>query len=291
MVLVCALAAGSAPSAPAQTLRSAALADVPALLADVIAHQHRNDEALTLYERRELRVLRKKVEAPADEERLFRVVPTGTGTLKLILAENGVAVTSGYYREQLRELERVLLWALDPNESKQRQRVIKGQRRAKERYDTVEAAGQAFLCVPAGRDDAGGRPLLKLACEPNPHFRPATRTTEVFRQTRATIWVDLAAAQLVRVVAELTGDLSIGAGVFGKVYRGSRFEMEQAEVAPGVWLPARFLYTIRGRKFLFGFEQHEAIAATHYRRVGPPAEALAAVREEIRQGGAARAPE
>jgi hypothetical protein len=110
----------------------------------------------------------------------------------------------------------------------------------------------------------------------------------MLRRTRATLWIDEAAAQMMRLEAELESDLSFGGGLLGKVYRGGRFLMEQAEAAPGIWLPTRFEYHLDGRKFVFGFELNEVTAISGYRRIGPPAEALAAVRHELSNGGAAR---
>jgi hypothetical protein len=84
----------------------------------------------------------------------------------------------------------------------------------------------------------------------------------------------------------MTSDISVYGGVGGKVYRGGRFLMEQAPVEPGIWLPVRFEVDITGRKFLFGFTQHEVTQITAYRRIGPPEQALAAVRHELSNGGA-----
>jgi len=252
------------------------------LLARVLENQHHNDDALLLYERREHRMTRKKEDDPApDEDKVFRVVPTGTGTVKLVLEEGGKPVTAENYREQLRYLEQALVWALDPNESKQKSRVQKWERRARERFETVEAARHAFTCAPAGREDRQGVNLIKLTCQPNPAFEPATRTQELFQHARAVLWVEPRSAQLARVEAELVSDLSIGGGLLGKAYRGGKFVMEQSEIAPGIWLPSRIQYHLRGRKFVFGFTMNEETIASHYKRIGPPAEAVVAIRSEI----------
>jgi hypothetical protein len=60
--------------------------------------------------------------------------------------------------------------------------------------------------------------------------------------------------------------------------------MEQAEVAPGIWLPTLYQYDYSGRKFLFSFAQHQTIEASHYRRIGPPSEALVAIQNELTSG-------
>ena len=269
---------------PAQAQGNGALTQtqIRELMARVAAQQHRNDDALTLYERREHRVARRREEdTAASEDKLFRVVPTGTGTLKLLLAERGKAVSSAYYREQLRHLEQVLVWALEPGESKQRGRVQKFERRNKERYETVEAAKNAFNCSWLGREERSGVALVKLQCEPNPAFEPATRAQEMFMHARAVLWIEPREAQLVRVEADTTRDVSIGGGMIGKIYKGGRFVMEQERVANGTYLPTLFRYDVKGRKFVFGFELHESISITQYQSIGPPAEALAAIRREL----------
>jgi hypothetical protein len=86
---------------------------------------------------------------------------------------------------------------------------------------------------------------------------------------------------MVRGEAHIMRDISFGGGILGKVYRGGVFSMEQAEVAPGIWEPTRYQYDFGGRKFVFSFDEHEIVEASHYRRVGSPREALAVVQNEL----------
>ncbi|HEY7679351.1 MAG TPA: hypothetical protein VIC04_02455, partial [Terriglobia bacterium] len=83
---------------------------------------------------------------------------------------------------------------------------------------------------------------------------------------------------------------SIGGGFFGKVYKGGRFVMEQAPVENGIWLPVELSYNFKGRKFVFGFELHERTRASSYRRIGPPAQALAQIRRELNSASASGSP-
>jgi len=59
--------------------------------------------------------------------------------------------------------------------------------------------------------------------------------------------------------------------------------LEQAEVQPGIWLPTFYQYDFVGRKFLFVFEIHERREESRYQRIGPPNEALIAIRRELSQ--------
>jgi hypothetical protein len=260
--------------------------EIRALVARTISSQHRDDAALTEYERTERRLVRKTAHDTAPtEDRTFRVVPTGTGVVRVQVEENGRPVDAELYRRQLRDVEQALVSALRPNELRQKRAVEKGAKRSREHTEMVDAVAQAFRFTWLGRETRNGRRLAKLGLESNPAFRPTSSNTKLFSNVRATIWLDEAAAQLVRVEAEVIRDISFGGGVFGKVYRGGRFVMEQAEVAPGVWLPTRYEYNFAGRRFVFGLEVHEVTEASRYRRVGPPADALVAIRHELGSGG------
>jgi hypothetical protein len=102
----------------------------------------------------------------------------------------------------------------------------------------------------------------------------------------AKIWVDHEQNQVARAEAHVMRDISFGGGILGKLYRGGVFSFQQAEVSPGVWLPARYQYDFMGRKFLFTFEEHQYIEASQYRHDGLPKQALALVESEIAGGKA-----
>jgi hypothetical protein len=256
--------------------------EVRALGDRAIANQHRNDAANREYERLERHYVR---EGPhVLEDRTFRVVPTGTGTLKLLAKEGDKPVDPAFYRKQLQAWEQVLAIAVNPNDPRERDSEERAQRKAQDRAEMVAAVRQAFRFTWLGRETRGGRTLLKLAMDPNPTFQPRSRSAELLTHARAVIWIDESQAQLVRGEAEIIRDISFGGGVLGKIYRGGRFVMEQEEVAPGIWLPTLYQYDFEGRKFLFGFAVHETTEISHYHRDGPPKDALVLVRSELANG-------
>ncbi len=287
------LPAAAQPAAPARDTAPLSAAEMRALVERAIANQHRSDEALNLYERREHRVAwdseeRKKVE----EDKLFRVLPTGTGTVKMALAERGRPTPPDDFRKQLQYLEQALVWALNPAESKQKQRVEKFEKKQAERRETVDAVLEAFDFTWLGRESHDGRRLVKLRLDPRPGYNAPSRATSLFTHATAVVWIEPQSAQLVRIEAELARDFSIGGGIFGKVYKGGRFVIEQAPLGNGennIWLPVELSYDFRGRKFVFGFSLHEQTHASGYRRIGPPAQALAQIRRELNAATAAPA--
>ncbi len=253
-----------------------------ALLLRVLSNQHRDDAALEEYERIEHRQVRQhEKDAAPTEDKTFRVIPTGTGIARIVIRENGRPVDPALYRKQLQNFEQALVLALNPAQPRQKQAAEKFAKRVREHWEMVEAVRDAFRYTWLGRETRNGRTLARIQLDPNPEFKPTARSTSLFANVRATVWVDEDAGQLVRIEAEIFRDIYFGAGLLGKVYRGGRFVMEQAEVTPGIWLPTLYDYNFAGRKFLFGLEVHELTEVSHYRRIGPPKEALVTIRREL----------
>jgi hypothetical protein len=257
--------------------------EMSAVVGRVIAATHRNDAALEVYERIEHWVDRKSENAPqAERDRTYRVFPTGTGTLKLILKDKGVAVSRENYHEQLEVLEKVLVWALEPEEAKQRERVTKWKKRSSERYRTIEAFRDAYTVTALGRETREGRTLLGMRFEEKPGFESRSIGTDILANSRVEMWVEESSGQPVRIQALLVRDIAFGGGLLGKVYRGGQVFIEQSEAAPGIWLPKSIRYHLRGRKFLFPSELLQSGEMSDYRRVGPPGEAVELVRKELK---------
>jgi len=156
----------------------------------------------------------------------------------------------------------------------------KGLADADIRPDMVTAIGKAFIFRWAGRVSVDSRPVVKLNFEPDPTYRSSARFASLYAHSRGIAWVDESSGQLMGAQAELTEDVSWGAGIIAKLYRGGQFNYEQHEVAPGVWMPTHYSYDFDGRKFLFSLNMHERMDYNDYLRLGPPEEALVVIRRE-----------
>jgi hypothetical protein len=256
--------------------------EIRALAARAIANQHRDDEAADAFEHIDHLFDRAGAsDLRVSQNKTFRVVPTGTGTLKLLLKENDRPVSAQEYQRQLKIWAQILEVAIQPGDPRQKASLEKCRKRRKERADLVDAALDAYRFGWLGRETRNGRAVTKLSLDPNPQFQPRTRAADMLTHARATIWVDDESGQMMHAEADITRDISFGGGILGKVYRGGHFEMDQAEVALGIWLPTRYKYDFSGRKFLFVFEVHELTEISHYHRLGTPGEALTAARREL----------
>jgi hypothetical protein len=254
---------------------------VRSLIARTVENQHRNDRAMEEFERVERVVTRKPGEnSDKISDRTDRILPSGTGIMKLQVAENGSPVSQVLYRHELQYAVSALDLAVHPNE-RYNQDLAKFEKRRRDQADLVETAVKAFRITWAGRETRGSRTLDKFLLEPDPDYKPVNRIAVTFQHVHAALWVDESQAQFARVEGDIASDITFGGGIAGKIYHGGHFVMEQSEVAPGVWLPTLYSYDVDGRKFLFGFGVHERTEITHYRRVGPPAESIELIRNEL----------
>jgi hypothetical protein len=272
----------SQPQSPSQPPSEAELN----LRADkLIANQHQNDYSLDQFERIERQVDRTAGLSPRIiEDRTFRIVPNGTGTMKILLSERGKAVDPGEYRKQLLLWQQTLEIALKPGDSRGKTAYAKYEKRKKDRSDLIDGTKEGFTHRWVGRETVNGHLCDVLQLEPNPQYHPHTLLQEAMSHVTAKIWVDLDQNQLVRGEAHVIKDVSFGGGILGKLYRGGVFSLDQAEVAPGVWLPTRYQYDFTARKFLFTFEEHQFIEVSRYKRIGSAKEALAVVQSELASG-------
>jgi hypothetical protein len=257
-------------------------AEIAARAQRLVANQHRDDEALKQYER---------IERHADftgepnprtiQDRTYRVVPTGSGTLKILLKDNGTPTDPNEYRRQLQAYEDLLELMLRPDDSRTKLAYEKFDKRNQQRAELVDSIVDTFAAKWLGRETKNGRPCDLFQLDPKPDFHPHSILQEALTHISAKIWVDRDVDELVRGEAHITRDISFGGGIIGKLYRGGVFSMDQGEVSPGIWEPIRYQYDFGGRKFLFSFADHQIVEASHYRRLGPPKEALTLVQNEL----------
>ncbi len=273
-------ASGQSADAPDQTpLSDEQLRD---LLAQTGRNQHHDDETLDTFERIEHVVERNGgPNGPIASDKTFRVVPTGSGHLSLLIRDNGQPVAADVYRRQLNDWEDILEIAIHADDPREIAVVAKQQRRWKDRAKFIDAVPGAFVIRWQGREVRDGRILERLQFEPNPNYQLHGDSIDWLVHARATVWIDAQAAQITRVDAYIIRDISIGGGILGKVYHGSHFVMDQAPAAGDIWEPTHFQYDITGRKFLFSSELHRVTTLGQYMHIGAPDKALAVVRADL----------
>jgi len=257
---------------------------IHALIARAIENQHRDDQALLEFERVEHRVGHSGENGDVATDIVERILPSQADNIKVKLSEKGVPVSPELYRAQLVFAVNQFTLAMHPND-RYKEDLAKFEKRRHDRSDLVDTAQKAFRLTWAGRetrnDPTGSHTYMKFLLDPDPAYQPINRFAASFQHVHALLWVDEAQAQFARLEGDVATDIPFAGGLAGKVYRGGHVSMQQEEVAPGIWLPTAYTYDVDGRKFVFGFAIHERTEITHYRRVGPPAEAIEIVRNDL----------
>lgn len=252
----------------------------PMLFDRVIANQKKNEEALDVYERIERLEIRKNPNDPTPATvKIARVIPSGTGMDHIPVGPDGQPTDAAAYRTALEQLEKALALAAE-GKSSQREALEKFAKRKKERSDLIEATRNAFLFTFADREQRGDRMLSKYVMAPNPAFKPTTRFTSVYTKVHGFVWIDETSGELARIEGDVTEDISVGL-FLGKIYKGSHFMQERYEFFPGLWLASFSQYDFDGRKLFSSFSIHERTFYSNYRYIGPPKEALSAIRAEL----------
>ena len=226
-------------------------------------------------------------------DRTDRVIPSGTGVMKLPLMENGAPAPPERYRSQLQFAVTALELEIHPND-RYKADMVKYQKRQREHADLVDSACKAFRMKWAGRETFpdphapnGSRTLGKILLDPDPGYVPTSHFAAAFQHAHATLWVDESQAQFARLEGDISSDITFAGGIAGKINRGGHFVLEQSEVEPGIWLPTLVTTDFEGRKFVFSFSMHERTEITHYRRLGPPLQAIEIIRAELNRFPAA----
>jgi hypothetical protein len=257
-------------------------AEQKSLVTRALANQDIDDDALQVYERVERHVVHDHDMSPsAGEDHTLRIIPTGAGSARILLAEHGRPTDPAAIQEQMIATEHLLEAAANPSNPQTKRDREKIEKRNSDRRELVTSIQKAFIFTWMGREVRDGRTLSKFHLDPNPKYQATSIRTEFLKHATATAWVDEKSAQLARLEAVLMTDISFVGGVAGKVYRDGHALIEQSEVEPGIWLPRLYQYDFTVRKFLFTSEVHERTEATRYQRIGNAQQALAAIKREI----------
>src|SRR5689334_2172453 len=140
----------------------------PDLFKRIIANQKKGEAALDLYERIERVETRKNPnDAKPSTVKISRVIPSGTGMVRISLGPDGKPKDSAAYRADLEGLARALALLMDDNRS-QREALEKYAKKKKDRNDLIDATHSAFLFTLVGNEPRGDRALSRYTMNPNP---------------------------------------------------------------------------------------------------------------------------
>src|SRR5204863_137877 len=131
----------------------------PELFKRIIANQKKGETALDLYERIERVETRKNPnDSTPSTVKISRVIPSGTGMVRIPLGPTGKPNDSAAYRADLESLARALALLVNDNRS-QRDALEKYTKKKKDRNDLIDATHNAFLFTLVGNEQRGDHAL------------------------------------------------------------------------------------------------------------------------------------
>jgi hypothetical protein len=121
----------------------------------------------------------------------------------------------------------------------QRRKVLEeAKKRGRNETEYLREFAQALEFTPAVAETREGRIMRVLSFVPRPGYKPKALEGRVYEGVRGRIWIDEDERQLARLEAEVFRDVSVG-GFLARVEKGTRFELDQLRVEPGVWAARR----------------------------------------------------
>jgi hypothetical protein len=171
-----------------------------------------------------------------------RVVQTGMGKVRLLLAEDGKPLSPD---RQAAERARLADVAAHPDELQRREQAIKNDEQHAEQM--LALLHNAFLFDEPHSEGSD----LKIGFRPDPAYQPKTMEEKVLHAMSGEVLVDERTMQLHRIEGKIPADVNLGWGLLGTVHAGSSFSTEHEMEQGGEWQVALVHTAIEGKAVLF----------------------------------------
>jgi hypothetical protein len=186
------------------------------------------------------------------ESQTHLYVETTQAMAGMIIATNGRRLTADQKQAEINRLNGL---ASNPDALR--------RKRAREKDDTehtmriLRALPDAFHYEYAGAAEGtaqiggAGEQLVRLKFTPNPAYAAPSRVEQVLAGMEGYLLVDVKQRRLAEIDGTLFKDVSFGWGIIGRLDKGGRFQVEQADVGGGAWEITEMDLSITGKVLIF----------------------------------------
>ena len=178
----------------------------------------------------------------SGRKQVQEILETNNGSLSRLLSIDGRSLDS---KQRQKENERMQRLVSHPDEQRKLQQASK--RKAEQGARMFNILADVFVFSYAGRQGD----LVTLTFRPNPNFQPPSLEARVLHGMQGEMTVDTKQERLAALNGHLTEDVKFGGGLLGHLDKGSKFEVRQAEVAPGHWEMTVMVVEMKGKALLF----------------------------------------
>jgi len=170
------------------------------------------------------------------------ILETSNGSLSRLLAIDGRPLDD---KQQQEENQRIQKLVSHPDEQRKLQQA--SNKKAERGAHLFNILPDLFVFVYAGLQGD----LVTLTFRPNPNFQPPSLEARVLHGMQGEMTVDTKQERLAAINGYLMEDVKFGGGLLGHLDKGSKFEVRQAEVAPGHWELTVLDVDMKGKALLF----------------------------------------
>ena len=183
-----------------------------------------------------------------------------------LVAENGKPLSPQLQAEEKRKLEAATAQRRQESQEERAKRIEAYETERKRDHLLMEQMTLAFDFKPMGEQEIRGRAAYVFKATPHAGYQPPNREAKALTGMEGMLWIDKKTFQWIRVEAHVVEPVSI-VGFLARVEPGTRFELEKAPVADGVWLPTHFAMKAVARVFaLFRHEEQDDETYSGYSR-------------------------
>jgi hypothetical protein len=176
------------------------------------------------------------------KQKLLHVCQTGDGEIERLIAVDGQPLTPQQARDEDRRIHHLLN---DAGELK--------ARRKKDREDGEQARKLLKLFPVAFRFQYAGKEgtLVRVSFTPNPQFRPAGHSEQVFHHMEGTLLLDPVNQRLAAMDGRLTSEVKFAGGLLGHLEKGGTFQVQQRDVGSNCWEVTLMKIQMNGKALFF----------------------------------------
>ena len=196
----------------------------------------------------------------------------GSPYMKMV-AEVGRELSPVAAREEEHKFQREMERRRRESPRERQKRVAKYAEERDKDHAFLSEIPVAFIFRMSNQPPPENHAVWLLEGTPKPGYTPSTREGKVLAAMNVKFWIDKATCQWLRIEAEVQHPVSIY-GLFAKVGPGTKFTLEQAPVAPDVWLPKHF--TVHVDATALGFIKKDSVQDETYSDYRPIRRAEAA---------------
>lgn len=202
----------------------------------------------------------------------YRVLMIDGTPYNVVTAVDGQPLSAAENAIEQKKLAKEISRRHNQSERERDRRIAKYAREQQHTHAMLQEMVNAFSFHLGGQAQVDGHDCWVLEAEPKPDYDPPDREGRVLDGMKGMLWIDKATYQWVRVEAEVVRPVTFY-GFLAKVAPGTRFYLEQAPVANGIWLPK--VFNVRVQATALGFFSENSTENDSYRDYQPMPQAMA----------------